>query len=187
MGKVIVSTQLTVDGVQDRMDVWFNKRGEHDHDASAGRASFEQLRAADAMLLGRKNYEGLAAVWPTLTDEVGFADRVNAMPKYVASRSPIENLAWNAQQLEGDLAPAVRVLKERLSGDLVSYGCGEFARELVAAGLVDELRLWINPICLGPGTRPFPDAMPIPLRLVGSATFDTGIVLLRYAVLNPSS
>ncbi len=66
-------------------------------------------------------------------------------------------MSWNAQQLNGDLAPAVRALKERISGDLVSYGCGEFAGQLVANGLVDELRFWINPRSWGPGARPFPD------------------------------
>jgi dihydrofolate reductase len=183
MGRVIISTQLTVDGVQDRQDQWFDQHGEHDWHAPAGKAAHEQLLAAEALLLGRKNYEGFAAVWPTLTDDIGFADRVNSMPKYVASRSPIDNLTWNAQQLEGDLAPAVRALKKVTSGDLVSYGCGEFARQLVATGLVDEVRFWINPISMGPGARPFPESEPIQLRLVGTATFDTGIVLLRYAVV----
>ncbi len=182
MGRVIISTQLTVDGVQDRQDRWFNQHGEHDWHSPAGKASHEQLLAADALLLGRKNYEGFAAVWPTLTDDIGFADRVNSMPKFVASRSPIDNLTWNAQQLEAELAPALRALKENTQGDLLSFGCGMFARQLVATGLVDELRFWINPISLGEGGHPFEDGEPIGLRLVGTATFDTGIVLLRYAV-----
>jgi dihydrofolate reductase len=182
MGKVIISTQLTVDGVQDRQDQWWNQHGEHDWHGPAGRAALEQLLAAEALLLGRKNYEGFAAVWPILTDDIGFADRVNSMPKYVASRSPIEHLTWNAQQLEGDLKPAVRALKERAKGDLLSFGCGAFAQQLVATGLVDEVRFWMNPISVGPGMRPFPDGEPIQFRLVGTATFDTGIVLLRYAV-----
>jgi dihydrofolate reductase len=182
LGRVIISTQLTIDGVQDRQDQWFNQHGEHDWHAPAGKAAHEQLLAAEALLLGRKNYEGFAAVWPTLTDDIGFADRVNSMPKYVGSRSPIDNLTWNAQHLEGDLAPAVRALKELTGGDLVSYGCGEFARQAVATGLVDELRFWINPISLGSGAHPFPESELIQLRLVGTATFDTGIVLLRYAV-----
>ncbi len=134
--------------------------------------------------LDARTTKGFAAVWPTLSDDIGFADRVNAMPKYVASRSPIGDLTWNAQQLEGDLGPAVRALKERTNGDLLSFGSGAFARQLVATGLVDELRFWMNPISLGSGERPFPDGEPIQLRLIGTATFDTGIVLLRYAVVD---
>jgi dihydrofolate reductase len=180
MGRLIVSSQSTLDGVTDQIEGWFNKHGEHDWDRSAGRASIDQLRGADAMLLGRKNYEGLSSVWPTMNDEVGFAERVNGMPKYVASRTLKPPLEWNATLLEGELAESVAALKASRSSNLVSFGFGELARSLVAEGLVDELRFWFNPYVWGEGTRAFPGAGPLRLELVSTSTFDTGIVLLTY-------
>jgi dihydrofolate reductase len=180
MGKLIVSTQVTLDGVMDSFGGWFNSRGEHSWEVAAGRASFDQLRAADAILLGRKTYEGLATVWPAITDDVGFADHINAKQKFVASRSPRDSLTWNAVPLTGDLATAVTALKTRDGGHLISYGCGEFAHELAALGLVDEFRFWINPVVWGYGTRPFAGYEPIGLALVSATTYDTGIVRLNY-------
>ena len=121
MGKVIISTHTTVDGVigpspQD----WgtFGGAGE--------RFKFDQLLAADAFLLGRKTYEGLASAWPTMTDDTGFADRVNSIPKYVASRTLEEPLEWNASLIKGDLAESVTSLKHQHRGNLISFGCSEF-------------------------------------------------------------
>ena len=97
----------------------------------------EQLLVADAMVLGRKTYEGLAAVWPTLADDPAmgeFADRINSMPKYVASRSLSEPLAWNATLLEGDLSESVPALKER-HGLLVVSGAG-LELEAIAAVVI---------------------------------------------------
>lgn len=179
MGKLIISTQITLDGVI-TVGEWFNRRGEHDWHGSAGQASIELLRSADAFILGRKNYEGLAAVWPTMTDDVGFADRVNSLPKFVASRTLRGPLTWNATLLEGDLATGVAALKQRTTGNLVSYGCGEFAQQLVEHGLVDELWFWVNPISWGEGERPFHGKGVFPFELARTATFDTGIVLLAY-------
>ncbi len=121
MGKVIVSTQMTVDGVIDQTDGWFMAEGEHEEHG------FDQLLAADALLLGRKTYEGLAAVWPNITDTHGFADRMNSLPKFVASRTLEEPLRWNATLIKGDLAERVPELRRQHGGNLLSYGCGELA------------------------------------------------------------
>lgn len=180
MGQLIVSTQITLDGVMDSIESWFNRHEEHAWHTAAGRASFDQLLAADALLLGRKTYEGLAGVWPEATDEVGFAARVNAMPKFVASRSRQGSLRWNARSLDGELSAAVTELKRGTGGRLLSFGAGELAHQLLTAGLVDELRLWVNPVVLGYGTRLFPGQPPTPLELAGTTAFDTGIVLLTY-------
>ena len=115
MGKLIISTQMTLDGVI-TVGEWFNQHGEHDWHGSAGQASLDQLLAADAFILGRKNYEGLSAVWPTLSDDVGFADRVNKLPKFVASRTLRGPLKWNSTLLEGELAVSVAELKQRSMG-----------------------------------------------------------------------
>jgi dihydrofolate reductase len=172
MRRVIVSTAMTTDGVMSVED-WFVAEGAHDQ------AARDAFLGADAILLGRKNYEGLAGYWQQ--EEGPWADWINPVPKYVASRTLEEPLEWNATLLEGDLATAVRALKESGDGDLVTYGCGEFTRSLLEAGLVDELWFWIHPAVWGPGDRLFNEVERLRLRLVGTDAFDSGVVLLRYA------
>ena len=122
MGRLIVSTQMTVDGVID-VGEWYIADGEHD------RAGKDQLAHASAVLLGRKTYEGLAAYWSPLNDD--WASLINPKPKYVASRTLHGPLEWNATLLEGDATDAVSRLKAELPSDLLIYGCGELARSLL--------------------------------------------------------
>jgi dihydrofolate reductase len=129
MGKLVVSTQMTVEGVIDQSDGWFMAEGEHEEHG------FDQLFAADALLLGRKTYDGLAAVWPNITDTSGFAERMNSLPKFVASRTLEEPLKWNATLIKGDLAESVPRLRRQHGGNQLSYGCGELAYQLVRYGL----------------------------------------------------
>lgn len=179
MGRLIISNQMTVDGVVEAPtpDKWL-KLGEHD-DAGA----FDQLLAADALLLGRKTYQGLADVWPTLTDERGFADRVNRLPKYVASRTLEEPLQWNATLISGDLAEEVSRLKRQARGNLLVYGCGELAYHLTTEGLVDELRFWVHRFVWGSDQRVFHKPRPVPLRLTASMMYASGVTLLCYQPL----
>src|SRR5437867_12110501 len=114
---------------------------------------FDQLLAADAFLLGRKVYEGLASVWPNITDDTGFAERVNSIPKYVASRTLEEPLEWNASLIKRDLAASVARLKRQHRGNLISFGCGELAYELATRALADEIHFWVNPAVWGSGDR----------------------------------
>jgi dihydrofolate reductase len=171
VNRLILSTTMTVDGVISVAE-WYVSEGEHD------RAAREQFEQAGAMLLGRKTYEGLAAYWSPLTGE--WADLINPMPKFVASRTTQGSLDWNASVIDGDLAEGVTRLKEELGGDLVLVGCGELARTLLAAGLIDELRFWVHPAVWGAGERPFQGDEQARLRLVGTETFDSGVTLLRY-------
>jgi dihydrofolate reductase len=106
--------------------------------------------------------------------------RINPMPKFVASWTLQGSLDWNATALEGELAETVSGLKDDLGGDLMLIGCGELARNLLGAGLIDELRFWIHPAVWGPGERPFEGEEQVRLDLVGSQTFDSGVTLLRY-------
>jgi dihydrofolate reductase len=172
MRRVIVSTAMTADGVMSVED-WFVADGEHDE------AARERMRDADAILLGRKNFEGLAGYWQSA--EGPWAEWINPIPKYVASRTLEEPLEWNGSLLDGDLGEAVRELKESGDGDLVTYGCGEFTRSLIAEGLVDEFWFWIHPAVWGPGDRLFEEVERLRLRLVDTEAFDSGVVLLRYA------
>jgi dihydrofolate reductase len=117
-------------------------------DADINQVSLDQFLAADAMLLGRKTYEGLAAVWPQLADDPDlgvFADLMNSMPKYVASRTLREPLEWNATLLKGDLAESVTALKDRHDRTLVAVGASELAHALITLGLVDEFWFWVSP------------------------------------------
>jgi dihydrofolate reductase len=174
MGKAIISTHITVDGVigpspQD----WaiLEEEGE--------RYKFDQLLAADAFLLGRKVYEGLAGVWPSITDNTGFAEGVNSLPKYVASRTLKEPLAWNASLIKGDLAESVTSLKRQHRGNLISFGCGELAYELASRGLADEIHFWVNPVVWGSGDRAF-HGRQVRMQLITTTVFDSGIALLSY-------
>ena len=107
-------------------------------DADSQRASLDMWRAADAMLIGRKTYEGLSAVWPRMADVPGFeeyAHRMNTMKKYVVSRTLAEPLSWNATLLDGDLLEGVANLKRQHAGDLVTAGAGPLVDELLRVGL----------------------------------------------------
>ena len=171
MGRLINTTSMTVDGVIDVSD-WFVAVGDHD---DAARALFETDGAA--LLAGRKSYEGFAGFWPAQTGP--WADVLNPLPKYVASRGSLGPLEWNATAIDGDAIEGVRKLKAEHRGDLVMSGCGELARELIQAGLVDELYFWIHPRIQGPGNRPYQEAT-IPVRLLEAKRFDSGVTLLRY-------
>ncbi len=177
MGRLIVSTTITVDGVMSVED-WYVAEGGHD------RAALELFHRAEAVVLGRKNYEGLAGYWSDLSGP--WADTLNPMPKFVASRTLAEPLPWNATLIPGDLADSVARLKETLDGDLITFGCGELTGELVAHGLVDELRFWVHPVLWGEGERPFREETKLRLRFLGSEAFDSGVTLLRYAPLPAS-
>lgn len=151
-----------------------------DHDA----ASLALFTDDAAMLLGRKTYEGLAGFWPT--ESGPWADRMNEIPKFVASRSNLGDLGWNATAVEGDAIEGVRQLKASHPGDIVMSGAGELARELIQAGLVDELLFWIHPRIQGAGTRPY-QAATVPVRLLEAKQFDSGVTLLRYQPTSASS
>jgi dihydrofolate reductase len=172
MGRLKISTAMTIDGVIEVAD-WFIAEGEHME------ASFATLEGVDALLMGRKVYEGLAAYWPTQEGE--WADLLNAMPKYVASRTLQEPLEWNSTLIEGDVAEGVSRLKEELDGELFLTGCGELARHLLDAGLIDELIFGIHPAVAGSGARPFFESgAKTKLRLIESKAYDTGVTILRY-------
>ena len=107
------------------------------------------LAGARAMLVGRKSYEGFSGFWPA--QEGPWADVINPMPKFVASRTLSEPLEWNAQLLEGELGDAVRRLKDELDGDVFVSGCRELARNLLVEGVVDEVHFWVHPVVWGEG------------------------------------
>jgi dihydrofolate reductase len=179
MGKVIIHNQITVNGSFEAPtpEEWLEL------DADSGDAGLEQLILADALLLGRKTYEGLAAVWPHLGEDptMGYyAERINGMPKYVASRTLAGPLDWNATLIEGEVVQAVPALKEKHTGNLIVSGCGELAHTLSQQGLVDEFWFWVNPHLWPGGPRILDGVGPIRLQLVAATPYRSGVVWLRY-------
>jgi dihydrofolate reductase len=139
---------------------------------------------AGGFLLGRRTYEIFAAYWPNASEEEQvIAEPLNTKPKYVASTTLGEPLEWqNSTLLQGDLAAAVAALKEEDGGDLHVIGSTELVQTLIEHGLVDELRLMIDPVMLGGGKRFFRDDRVLrPLRLVDSEVATTGAILATYA------
>jgi dihydrofolate reductase len=133
------------------------------------------------MVMGRKTYEGLAAYW---TQETGpWADLLNPMPKFVASRTLHGDLDWNATLIDGDGVAGISRLKDELDDDLFLIGCGELARNLLVNGVVDEIRFWLHPAVWGEGARPF-QGKKLRLRLLDATTYDSGVTLLRYEPLD---
>ena len=132
---------------------------------------------------GRVTYEGFAAAWPAMKDEEGFADRMNSMPKFVASTT-LDGAEWNATIIDGDVAAEVAGLKEQPGQDLLIYGSGNLVDVLTRHGLVDEDRLMLLPVVVGEGKRLFNDVPLTTLRLVGTKTTATGVAVLTYAPAN---
>lgn len=179
MARLVLSTAISVNGAFDSPapGSWFVL------DNDSGDDSLNLLMLADALLLGRRTYEGLAAVWPHLTDDPDmgrYADRINSMPKYVASRTITEPLEWNAALLEGELEPAVRALKNKHSRDLVVSGTGELAHTLTRLGLIDEFWVWVHPSLWPSGPPVFEGVGPVRLELVAATPYRSGVVCLRY-------
>jgi dihydrofolate reductase len=184
MGTVIVTEFVSLDGVMEdpggaedfEHGGWsfeFN-RGE-----DGDRFKLEEAFDSDALLLGRVTYEGFADAWPSREGE--FADKFNAMPKYVVS-STLEAPEWNnSTVLSGDLADEVERLKREIDGGIVVHGSARLAQELLDRGLVDELRLMVFPVILGTGKRLFgaTDGKR-PLSLVEQRTVGDGVAILVY-------
>jgi dihydrofolate reductase len=145
----------------------------------------ELLFGADALLLGRKTYEGLSAGYTEMAANPAgpvsdFVVRMNAIPKYVASTT-LAHVGWNATLIEGDVAEQVAELKNQPGGYLLKYGTGPLDRALLAHGLVDELHVWVVPVTTGPGQRLFDQVAGTRLELTATRTLSTGVVILTYA------
>jgi dihydrofolate reductase len=158
MRKIVVSEFITVDGVIE------DPGGQHggiggwafqfDRGPEGDRFKLNEVRAADALLLGRETYEGFAAAWPSMTDEAGFAEKMNGMPKYVVSNT-LERADWNNSTIiRGDVVAQIA----ELDGELLVNGSGRLVQTLIEHDLVDEYRLMVFPVVIGQGKRLFGDA-----------------------------
>ena len=181
---IIVSTYVTLDGVVEAPHTWPYHSKRDQVEANFVR---DVLFEADALLMGRETYESFAPAWSSRTaadDEPGsegFIDRINSLPKYVASTTLEEPLEWNSTLINGDVTEEVAKLKAQPGKNILMYGCGPVANLLMQYGLVDELHLWVYPIVLGSGARFFTDASKFPsLKLIDTKVFSSGIVVLIY-------
>ena len=175
MRKLVESTFVTLDGVVENPHHWSPPYWDDEHAAYAAAL----LTPADALLLGRRTYEGFAQAWPTRSGDP-YTDKINAMPKYVASRT-LTDATWNATIIDGDVAVAVADLKSEDGGDLLKYGTGELDRTLLENGLVDEFHFWLFPVLAGSGARLIDGIDVTHLQLVDSTRFGSGIVVNTYA------
>jgi dihydrofolate reductase len=184
MRDLIVTENITLDGVIDATEGWFAPAGDDaDVDESdVVDAVREHREAADAFLVGRVTFEQMRGYWPLQTDDAtGISDYLNRVPKYVVSAT-LQDPEWEPTTvLSGPLAEEIRVLKSQPGEDIVTTGSITLVHDLTAAGLVDEYRLFVYPVVLGQGRRLFAEAHGIPrLRLVEARPFRSGIVLMRY-------
>lgn len=178
MSKKIVATEyLTVDGFMDEPGLWSMPFFSDE----AGAYKFQELADTEALLLGRRTYEGFAKAWPTMTGTGEFGERMNSLPKYVASRTLTE-LTWNAGLIKGDVVDGIRELAKGDGGDLLLSGSAELFNLCHEHELIDEYRLMVFPYLLGSeGTKPlFRGGPRRALSLVGTTQLPNGVVVQTY-------
>jgi dihydrofolate reductase len=187
MGRVVVTEFVSLDGVYE--DPGGSEGTKHagwtftfDRGADGDAFKLAELEAASSQLLGRVTYDGFASAWPTMTDDAGFADKMNGMRKYVVSTS-LQTAGWsNSTIIRGNLAEAIPAIKAEETGDILVAGSGRLVRALMAENLVDEFRLMVFPVVLGSGRRLFDDAATTRLTLVGSQEVGSdGVTILTYS------
>ena len=195
MGEIVVIESLSLDGVMQapgRADE--DPRGGFPHggwatpyaDGIMGAEMAKGMGRPGVMLFGRRTYEALAAHWPKQTDGNPYTEKLNKVQKYVVSSTLTEPLPWvNSTVIsgDGDVAAAVRALRDETDGDIAILGSGQLVRTVAAAGLVDRYVLLIHPLVLGTGLRLFEAADGTgfgKLRLVGSVTTGTGVIIATY-------
>jgi dihydrofolate reductase len=176
MRKVVVTEFLTLDGVMEALEKWSFP---YWNDQIA-QFKYDELFASDAQLLGRVTYEGFAAAWPSQTDEQGFADRMNRLPKFVVSTT-LEKAEWeNSHLIKTNVAEAVAQLKQQPGQDILVAGSGTLVQTLMQHSLIDEYHLLVHPVVLGSGKRLFKDGSRATLKLADTKTFSSGVVALIY-------
>ena len=183
MGRIVVTEFMSLDGViEDPGGAEDFEHGGWTFEFDRGQGDefkLEETRETDALLLGRKTYEGFAAAWPSREGE--FADKFNSMPKYVVS-STLREPEWNnSTVLDGNLAEVAAKLRASTQGNIVVHGSAQLAQALLEHDLVDELRLMVFPVVLGRGKRLFAETSgKKPMRLSRAEPVGDGITILTY-------
>jgi dihydrofolate reductase len=184
MRKLSVSTLVTLDGViqdpggfgETEQGGWGNPYFTED----AQQEAYEHLMASDCFLCGRVTYELLSTTWAKIKGGP-YLDRMNSIPKLVASRTLTEPLEWNATLIKGDVAEEIARLKQEPGKDIEMYGSAALMQTLMAHDLIDEYRIWVHPFVIGGGKRLFTEGgHSSRLRLVSTKTLSSGVVILTY-------
>jgi dihydrofolate reductase len=189
MGKIVISTNVSLDGVIQDPDGkegfgrggWFARYGGKDLE-EWGKVEYAEALEAEALLLGRRSDEFFGTRWSSRPGE--FADRLNSLPKYVVSAS-LKDPKWtNVTVLAGNVVDEVTRLKQQVDGDILIYASYQLGRTLIEHDLVDELRLFVFPVVVGAGERLFGQTSDTkPFRLAGSRTVGDGLVFLTYEIV----
>ncbi|MGW6900563.1 dihydrofolate reductase family protein [Streptomyces sp. NPDC054919] len=188
MRKITAGLFISLDGVIEAPDQWhfpyFNDE--------MGAAVDATLGQADTLLIGRKTYDSFAGAWPEREaaggEDAGFAKKLGDARKIVVSNQQLEFTWRNSEQLQGDFVEAVTALKSEPGGTIAMSGSPSIVRQLLAAGLLDELHLLVHPIAVRKGERLFDEGEPsVPLKLLKSETFETGVLNLVYAPAEATS
>ncbi|MGA5273533.1 dihydrofolate reductase family protein [Streptomyces cellulosae] len=179
--KIVASVFISLDGVVEAPDQWHFPYFNDEMGAAVGAG----LSNADTMLFGRVTYDSFAGAWPEREaadgEDAGFAKQLGDMRKIVFSRSPLDFRWRNSEQAQGDVAEVAAALKREPGGDIGLSGSISIIRQLLAAGLLDELQLLVHPIAVRKGMRLFDEGdSSIPLKLLKSETFSTGVLNLVY-------
>ena len=186
--KIIVTNYISLDGViEDPVGMensgLGNWTGPFKRGPAGDKFKHDELFAAEAMIYGRTTYDAFAAAWPHVKDDTGFADRMNKLPKYMAT-STRTSANWGPTTIwNGDLAAMTSAVKAEGNGDVLIYGSASVVHQLAPHGLIDEYRLMIYPTVLGAGKRLFPDGAKSQLRLAECQQLGDGIVLVRYTAV----
>ena len=176
MRKLVESTFITLDGVISDPEDWSPPFWNDEH----GDYAMSLLEPADALVLGRHTYDKFASAWPQRSGDP-YTDKMNSMPKYVASDS-LTDVTWNAEVLSGAAVDKVAEIKQQPGGSLLKFGTGSFSQSLIEAGLIDELHLWMFPVVAGRGEHLLPGfADRRHFDLQDLTRFESGIVVLTYA------
>jgi dihydrofolate reductase len=175
--RLVATEYLSMDGVFEEPGHWSGPWFKEE----AAKFKWDELQASDALLLGRKTYEGFAKAWPTMTGTGEFGEKMNSMPKYVVS-STLDKVEWTGSKLiNGNVAEGVRHLKQMPGQDLVLAGSGQLFNALAQENLIDLYRFMVHPVMLGKGKRLFAEgAGSRNLELTDTQRFATGIVILEY-------
>lgn len=174
MGKIIITEFVSLDGVCEAPEKWSLAYW----NAETEKFKTDELAQTDGLLLGRVTYDGFAEAWPSRKGD--FADRFNALPKFVVSQS-LKEPKWNySTVLGGPVKQAIEALKPAFKGNLYVHGSLSLARSLIASGLADEIHLLVYPLALGGGKRLFGEGEMTKFALIEAVTFASGILALKY-------
>lgn len=185
MRRVVITQNITLDGVVDNTEGWFDVTADTPEGRELAEVTAEHAAASDGFLVGRVTFEEMRGFWPQQRDDrTGVADHPGRVQKYVVSRT-LDDPNWQGTTIlrGGDgLAEEIRDLTAQPGTDIVITGSIALGHDLLRAGLVDELRLFVYPLTLGRGRRLFPDGFRSALSLLEERRFSGGVVLLRYSV-----